>query len=765
MKRLVLFAAAQVIMGSVWAQQIVSTRVMAPPCGQFYVDGTPFTNVAVFLWPVGSLHTLSIGESYPVSPGVECNVTGTSWVDSNGHTVPPGGPTVTVVADPSITYYQTTAELDYRVNIVMDNEGLTALLSCNQSANPGAGQLLVNGTCYSSDSQIWLSAGTLMTIQAIPPQGWVFAGWLPGQYSGITTASGSFTLTMPVTIGPLFLPGDPVTLLTSPPQMKLIADGTLLISPASLTWAMNSSHSLTGVDPQVDAIGRPWVWQSWSQGGPETQVYSTGGYLGPITLTATYALAGQVTFGTSPQGLQLTIDGRSNWPTYSFIWAVGSTHTLSAPLQQASQGRQYTFDNWSTGVSGANQQYTVATSGQVGVLATYDVMGQLRILSSPNSVSVLVDGVACQTPCVVDRTPGAQAVVIAPASVQLTAMSRLDFTSWSDGAPRQRTWTADTNVTTLMVNYQTSNLVQAVSNPASGATFQFSPASPDGYYVANTNVTVTVVPQPGYKFTGWSGDVTGTSTSLQVNTSLPVYMIAEMTPVPFIQPTGVRNAAGDGTPPVAVAPGSLITIYGGALAPDTVAGPAGTLAQTLDGITAQAGAELFPLLFVSPTQINAQLPSELTPGQYNLLVRGENQPDATASFTVRRNAPGLFTNPVGSTPYALAKHADGSLVTPASPAVQGETVTLLGTGLGPYSGIAPDGLAIPAGMVLPLADTATIQSGGNTITPVETVAAMGYVGITAIQLKIDSSLPSSTNAALTVTVNGFQSNQVLLPIK
>jgi uncharacterized protein (TIGR03437 family) len=216
---------------------------------------------------------------------------------------------------------------------------------------------------------------------------------------------------------------------------------------------------------------------------------------------------------------------------------------------------------------------------------------------------------------------------------------------------------------------------------------------------------------------------------------------------------------------VAVAPGSLITIYGGALAPSLVAGPTSTLAQTLDGITVQVGSQLLPLLFVSPSQINAQLPSELTPGQYSVVVHGENQPDATASFTVRRNAPGLFTNPVGSVAYALANHADGSLVTPTSPAVQGETVTLLGTGLGPYTGIAPDGLAIPAGMVLPLADTATIQSGANSIAPVETVAAVGYAGITAIQLKIDSRLPSSTNVALTVVVNGFQSNQVLLPIK
>jgi len=73
----------------------------------------------------------------------------------------------------------------------------------------------------------------------------------------------------------------------------------------------------------------------------------------------------------------------------------------------------------------------------------------------------------------------------------------------------------------------------------------------------------------GYKFTGWAGDVTGTSTSLQVNTSLPVYMIAEMKPVALRPTHRGEERRGDGTPPVAVAPGSLITIYGGALAPDT----------------------------------------------------------------------------------------------------------------------------------------------------------------------------------------------------
>jgi len=67
----------------------------------------------------------------------------------------------------------------------------------------------------------------------------------------------------------------------------------------------------------------------------------------------------------------------------------------------------------------------------------------------------------------------------------------------------------------------------------------------------------------------------------------------------------------------------------------------------------------------------------------------------TANFTVARNAPGIFTQMVGDKTLALVQHGDGTLVTPDSPALQGELLTLYATGLGPLNPARLDGLAIP----------------------------------------------------------------------
>jgi uncharacterized protein (TIGR03437 family) len=408
----------------------------------------------------------------------------------------------------------------------------------------------------------------------------------------------------------------------------------------------------------------------------------------------------------------------------------------------------------------------VTSTEQVGVVAKYDLLGRLTILSMPGDINVQVDGVACKTPCVIDRKAGTQVRVSAPERISLIDTMRLDYTSWSDGGARERTWTATTDATTLMVNYQSSNLVQAVSDPAGGAAFTFTPASSDGFYPANTDVTVTATAQPGYKFKWWEGDASGTSRTVQVNTRSPVFLKAVLDRVPFVAPTGVRNAAGDGTEPLAVAPGSLISVYGGGLAPGFEKGPDSPLAQTLANVTVQVADRILPLLFVSPSQINAQLPSDLPEGRYKVLVRGDTQPDATALFTARRNAPGLFTRVVDDKQYALAMHADGTLVTTDAPAARGETVTLLGTGLGPYNGYPIDGFAVPASTVLHLADPVEILVGDKILTPSETVAATGYVGITAIRFKITDDLPAATNVELKVRVNYYwESNKVLLPVK
>src|SRR5262249_42817470 len=160
------------------------------------------------------------------------------------------------------------------------------------------------------------------------------------------------------------------------------------------------------------------------------------------------------------------------------------------------------------------------------------------------------------------------------------------------------------------------------------------------YFAENTQVTLTVKPSNGYKLRRWDGDLTGTFGTGYLTMASPRQVIARLDKVPFIATAGIKNAAGD-TPDGTVAPGSIIAIYGENLATDLAIGPTSPLAQTLGNITVSVADRLLPLLFVSPRQINAQVPSDLADGTYPLKVQAIGQGDISSSFTVRRNSPGL----------------------------------------------------------------------------------------------------------------------------
>ena len=183
------------------------------------------------------------------------------------------------------------------------------------------------------------------------------------------------------------------------------------------------------------------------------------------------------------------------------------------------------------------------------------------------------------------------------------------------------------------------------------------------------------------------------------------------------------------------------------------------------GVTVTVGDQLLPLVLVSPGQINAQLPSDLASGEQTLTVHNPGQPDATATFTAQRNAPGLFSHEISGKPYWVAMHADGSAVTPTSPARRGEIVSALGTGFGPYHPQPPDGFAVPASPAFPLADQAELEFSGKTVKPEFTGAAPGRVGVTEVRFQIISPFPTASTIEIKVQVNGQVSNTVWLPLE
>ncbi len=125
----------------------------------------------------------------------------------------------------------------------------------------------------------------------------------------------------------------------------------------------------------------------------------------------------------------------------------------------------------------------------------------------------------------------------------------------------------------------------------------------------------------------------------------------------------VSNAASGTTP---IAPGSLVSIYGGAIDSTNV---------TINGVAA-------PILYHSAKQINVQAPWEITGSSATVAVTSNSGAPLSFTVPIASIAPGIFMAAPGQ---ALATHLNGIPISPASPASPGEIIILYANGLGPVS--------------------------------------------------------------------------------
>ena len=182
-------------------------------------------------------------------------------------------------------------------------------------------------------------------------------------------------------------------------------------------------------------------------------------------------------------------------------------------------------------------------------------------------------------------------------------------------------------------------------------------------------------------------------------------------------------------------------------------------------MTVSVGESLLPLLWVSPTEIRAQVLSILPDGQHELRVRWGNNPEVTGTFTVARNSPGLFSR--DNEPVALATHEDGSQITPQSPARRGELVTLYGTGFGPYERTVIDGFLNPLPGDNALVDRLEVFLGEQLIVPEWSGASPSSIGLAVTRFRVpaEMSMDPGAQPELRVVVNGKSSNAVTVPIE
>lgn len=131
---------------------------------------------------------------------------------------------------------------------------------------------------------------------------------------------------------------------------------------------------------------------------------------------------------------------------------------------------------------------------------------------------------------------------------------------------------------------------------------------------------------------------------------------------------------------------TLISIYGSNLSAGTQAvGPADVRAGELPTSLGPASVRVLlngqfaGMYFVSPTQVNALIPTNLLPGNVTLQVVQNGRAGPPVTLRLEESAPALFEAPGRA---VIATHGNGPPITADSPAAPGEIVVLYATGLG-----------------------------------------------------------------------------------
>jgi uncharacterized protein (TIGR03437 family) len=215
------------------------------------------------------------------------------------------------------------------------------------------------------------------------------------------------------------------------------------------------------------------------------------------------------------------------------------------------------------------------------------------------------------------------------------------------------------------------------------------------------------------------------------------------------------TGSGSGTPSISsalnagsfqsgAAPGGIVSIFGSQLAqaPDVAA--ALPLPVVMDGVAATVSGIAAPIWYVSPGQINLQVPYEVPAGPVTLVLNNNGR-TTSMTLNVTAAAPGIFTD-------------SGGNVVPSASAARGGALVLYITGAGAVSpaianGAAPSSAA--AVSQLPVPNQATTVTIGGVSAPVSFVGVpSGVVGVVQINVQVPTTVATGQQPVV-VNIGGI----------
>ena len=210
----------------------------------------------------------------------------------------------------------------------------------------------------------------------------------------------------------------------------------------------------------------------------------------------------------------------------------------------------------------------------------------------------------------------------------------------------------------------------------------------------------------------------------------------------------------------ALAPGSLISITGRDLSPVNLVSSALPLPTALGESCLTINGLPVPVLYVSPTLINAQLPYQVD-GNVTMVLRTPGGVSDNYNLTMLPAAPSIFRNSLAGsdTPIpAVIRAANNELVTVSNPVHRDDTLTIYLSGMGNTSPAVPAGTPSPADPLPSVSIAPTVTLGGVQLPVSFAGLTPGEIGVYQVNVSVNRRVNPGLQVPLVITQSGNSSS-------
>ena len=318
------------------------------------------------------------------------------------------------------------------------------------------------------------------------------------------------------------------TITTNPEGLTILVDGESVTTPARFDWSPGSEHAIQAISPQTIGAER-FVFGRWNDdagsrrtvtAGPESTWFEAN-YIAQRRMLPCALPSGSGSVSVrpgSPDGFHVQrqpveVEARAGgsgeflrWRLVPAIWRPAGRRSMASFPGASSNPASGPVPAWSRWASHASRISEVA--------AVHTEKPTFLVDSNVDGVRVLLGGEARQLPWAfpADAFPsGIRAE--APETVSGERDSgemRYRFHSWSDGGSRVRRIDVPASGGSVSLQFTREYRLRiGRRNRPDGTLIEVSPTSEDGFYAEGTQVHVTAGTEPGLRFAGWTGEVSG----------------------------------------------------------------------------------------------------------------------------------------------------------------------------------------------------------------------------------------------------------------